>query len=126
MKILILGLVAGLSGCISTRPGLIVEMNGRKLEFENFEAGKLPKGTEVTHFDPRSIKVLGDHPIEVNGFSVLAQGEAFTIGSRTISADHDAEIHVRANGEIEVHLPGGPATGSKMAGPSPPTQPTGR
>ena len=100
-------LVAG--GCSSMRPALTVEMNGRKLEFETFQGGKIPRGTDVPSFGPATIQVVGDHPIEVNGMSVLTKGDSFTIAGRTLSVDKDAQVIVRSNGEIQVVVPVKPA-----------------
>src|SRR5262245_1952192 len=93
------------AGCSSMRPALTVEMNGRKLEFETFRGGKVPRGFEVPSFGPGNIQLVGDQAIEVNGMSVVVQGDSFTVGGRTVSADKDAQVFVRSNGEIQVLVP---------------------
>jgi len=81
---------AAMAGCGHGRPGLLVEMNGRRLEFEKFEAGKVPQGLEVSRFDAGSIQVQGDRPFEVNGISILCEGDDLIIGGRKMSIDREA------------------------------------
>ncbi len=106
MRSLCLIMVVGLAGCSSFgRPAFLVEMNGRKVGFEKFEAGKVPRGVEVTQFSPDSLSVQGEDPIQVNGVEVLASGDQVSIGGRKIAVDPDARIMVRKDGEVEVRLP---------------------
>jgi len=107
--ILAVGLT-GLTGCSSFgRPALLVEMNGRKVGFEEFAAGKVPRGVEVSEFTPNSLRVQGDGPIQVNGMEMLATGDQMSIGGRKITIDVDAEIMVRKDGQVDVRLPARPA-----------------
>ena len=91
-----------LAGCGS--PALMVEVNGRKLEFDEYRYGKMPKGVEVSHVDSTTIQVQGDLAIEVNGIPVQAQGDGLVIGGRKITVDRDAKVLVHDNGEIEVKV----------------------
>ncbi len=104
MRILVLILAAGLAGCGFGRPALMVEINGRKLEFESFQGGKIPLGSEVSYFDSKTLRVQGDQPIEVNGMAVLARGNELTIGGRKFMVDREAKILVSKQGEIQVSL----------------------
>jgi hypothetical protein len=108
MRIAIIVLAAGLAGCSWGKPALVVEMNGRRLEFESFESGKVPRGLEVTRFDPSSIQVSGEKPIEVNGLPVLVDGDEVNIGGRKISVDRDARVLVDSDGQIQVLVPSKP------------------
>lgn len=109
MRVLVILLAAGLAGCGLGRPALMVEMNGRKIQFETFLEGKVPKGVEVTRFDGGSICVAGKYPIQVNGMPVLVTGNEFRIGDRQLIVDQDAEILVLEDGQIEISLPSRPA-----------------
>lgn len=100
---LILALAAALAGCMS-RPALLVDVNGREFEFKKFDGGRVPRGLEVTHFDSRTIRVVGDIPIEVNGISLSAQGDDLTIGGRKFKADREARVVIESDGEVQVRL----------------------
>ena len=102
--IALLGLICVAAGCASGRPAFTVEMNGRKVEFETFESGRIPRGNEVTRFDRQSIQILGEVPVEVNGVGVLISSEAYTVGGRRISVEGDARVVVKKSGEIQVSL----------------------
>jgi hypothetical protein len=105
MRILVaLLLLAALGGCYA-RPALVVEMNGRKLEFEKYQKGRIPKGSvEVTHMDSENIRVQGDGVIEVNGLSIRTHDDEVSIGGRKFSVDSDARVLVHGDGQIEVQL----------------------
>src|SRR5262245_38189083 len=98
----ILALALAPLGCASHRPPLLVEMNGRRLEFDSFVKGKVPKGNEVLYVDPTSLQVKGDIPIEVNGISLLANGDNLMVGGRKLSVDRDFEVKVSSNGEVQI------------------------
>ena len=100
-------LAAGLAGCAWGKPALVVEMNGRRVEFEEFESGKIPSGLEVSRFDAGSVQVSGDRPLEVNGIPVQVIGNLVTIGGRRFTVDSDALIIVGSGGEIRVQFPVG-------------------
>ncbi|HAK93521.1 MAG TPA: hypothetical protein DCM87_00550 [Planctomycetes bacterium] len=120
MRVLIILCAAGLAGCGSGRPALIVEMNGRTIQFETFLEGKVPRGVEVTRFDGSTICVAGKSPIHVNGMPVLVTGNEFRIGSRQLIVDQDAEILVLEDGQIEISLPSRPAPETAEASPAAP------
>lgn len=105
MRLFSLLLLLALVGCMSGRSRMLVDMNGRKVQFEAFEAGKVPRDVEVSHFDTRNLHVQGETPIEVNGIPVLVQGDEVAIGPRKIIVDSDAAILVRKDGQIEVRVP---------------------
>lgn len=109
MRVLIILCAACLAGCGSGRPALMVEMNGRTIQFETFLEGKVPRGVEVTRFDGSTICVAGKQPIEINGLPVLVTGNEYRIGSRQLIVDQDAQILVLEGGEIEINLPSKPA-----------------
>ena len=93
-----------LAGC-HARPALVVEMNGRKLEFEKYQKGRIPKGAvEVTHMDSESIRVQGEGVIEVNGLAIRTRDDEVNIGGRKFSVDSDARVLVHEDGQIEVQL----------------------
>ena len=106
----VLALAVALLGCRSTRPALLVEMNGRRLEFDSFVKGKVPKGNEVLYVDPTSLQVKGDFPIEVNGISLLANGDNLTVGGRKLTLDRDFDVKVNSNGEVQIRVPSKPGT----------------
>jgi len=114
-----LSLLALLAGCASARPAFTVEMNGRRVEFESFQAGKIPRGNEVSYFDRQSLHVAGDVPVELNGVSVLASDEGFTLGGRRFVVDGDARVVVRKDGEIHVSMKAQPgATAAPPVAPA--------
>jgi len=98
-------LAAALAGCAHGRPAFVVEMNGRRLEFERFESGSIPRGIEVSRFDSASMDLTGDEPIVVNGFPVQVAGDQVTIGGRRFTVDGDARVVVDGEGTIQVEMP---------------------
>jgi hypothetical protein len=117
----LLALAIALLGCRSTRPALLVEMNGRRLEFDSFVNGKVPKGNEVLNVDPTRLQVKGDGPIEVNGISLLARGDDLTVGGRKLTVDRDFQVKVLSSGEIQIIVPSksGPASSPAPSTPVP-------
>ena len=65
MRYVTIALALGLMGCGWGRPALMVELNGRKVEFDEYRSGKIPRGVEVSHMDASSLQVQGSQPIEV-------------------------------------------------------------
>ena len=112
-------LAAGLAGCAWGKPALVVEMNGRRVEFEKFESGKIPIGLEVSHFDAGSVRVSGDKSLEVNGIPVQVIGNLVTIGGRRFTVDSDALIVVGSGGEIRVQFPVKVPSSQPAATPAP-------
>ena len=94
------------AGCSSMKTALMVDINGRKIEFESFRGGKIPRGSDVPSFGPGNIQVFSEQPIEVNGLQIQTKGDSLTVGGRTLTVDQDARVFVRSNGQIQVSLQG--------------------
>jgi hypothetical protein len=105
MRTITILLAALLAGCAHGRPAFLLELNGRKVEFEKFEGGKVPRGLEVSHFERERIQVEGEKAIEVNGLSVYCDGDDIVIGGRKLCVDRDARVYVCKDGEIQVQVP---------------------
>ncbi len=121
MRTITILLAALIAGCAHGRPAFLLELNGRKVEFEKFEGGKVPKGLEVSHFERESIQVLGEKAVEVNGLSVYCDGDEIVIGGRKLRVDRDARVYVCWDGQIQVELPK-----AAEAAPAAPASPKGK
>ena len=75
MRALVVGLLAALlapiAGCTVNNP-YVVEINGRRVSFEELQHGSIPEGVQVLNFHPGGMRVIGDVPIDVNGLHCVS------------------------------------------------------
>ena len=111
ITLLALALVLPLTGCLGSK-SLILDFNGRTVEYKKLNSMRFPRGIEMTSFDGKTMQLNGRETLTVNGQDLYVDDGEITFGDHKTTINENQRLIIGDDGWEVITMSGASSNSS--------------